>query len=134
MTRTEQAIRLRDAALQLLGAAGSWADIRDADGGTVRHLEFKNATISVSYRTPFQKVCSEPSQYDKYMAALLGIDVKANLPYGLNIWVGKKVLNIEWDSQGHIELVSFKRGPWEQDLTALGETLSQPADFSRAPS
>ena len=30
-----------------------------------------------------------------------------------------KVLNIEWDDHGKVELVSFRRGAWELELITL---------------
>jgi hypothetical protein len=43
----------------------------------------------------------------------------------LSVWAtvrGKraKVLNIEWWDGGAVELVSFRRGPWEAELSVAG--------------
>ena len=68
-------------------------------------------------RTPFQKL---PVSSDAicYLRALTGR--KDNLPYGLNVWAASgKVLNIEWSDDGAIEVISFKRGGWEQELERL---------------
>lgn len=43
------------------------------------------------------------------------------LPWGLDIWdvhVGGKVFNIQWDESDMVEVVTFKRGKWEQVLLA----------------
>lgn len=124
MTKLTRAIELRDTALQLLASAGTWAESRRQDGTPVRCLEFRRDGIEMIHRTRFQRVFAEPSDSAKYGAALLGLDWKRNLPYGLDIWAGQKVLNIEWDNQGRVELVSLKRGCWEQDLVALMASLS----------
>ena len=45
-----------------------------------------------------------------------------NLDYGMEIWahdLGHKVLNIEWDRNGCIDLVSFRRGEWEKRVLAF---------------
>ncbi len=72
------------------------------------------------YRTPFQKLPPVPEQL-KYMAALFGKQLD-NLSYGLDIWemeyVGK-VLNIEWNAEGDVQLVSFRRGAWESKVLAF---------------
>lgn len=63
------------------------------------------APVHMLLRTPFQKI-PEPTN-----KALKG----ANLSYGLDIWTQSgKVLNIEWDTQESTQLVSFKRGAWEE--------------------
>lgn len=124
MTKLTRATELRDIALQLLASAGTWVESRRQDGTPVRCLEFRRDGITIIYRTPFQKVFSEPSDSLKYRAALLGLDCKTNLPYGLDIWSGRKVMNIEWDDRGRVDLVSFKRGPWEQHLEGFAGSLS----------
>lgn len=43
------------------------------------------------------------------------------MKYGLNIWAGKKVFNLEWDESGTVDFVNFTRGPWEDLLIALAE-------------
>ncbi|MER9875246.1 hypothetical protein [Mesorhizobium sp. M0195] len=68
----------------------------------------------ISYRTPFQKIHA-PDDASKYQCAVLGIRAE-NLPYGLDIHVKKKVMNIEWDDQGEIDIRSFRRGAWEEEL------------------
>lgn len=46
------------------------------------------------------------------------------MKYGLDIWVGKKVFNLEWDESGTIDIINFTRGPWEHLLFALaGDNL-----------
>lgn len=124
MTKLTRATELRDAALHFLALAGTWAESRRQDGTIVRFLEFRGDGISVMYRTPFQKVFSAPSDSRKYLAALLGVDCEKNLPYGLDIFVGRKVLNIEWDNKGRIDLVSFKRGEWETRLEGLASAAA----------
>ncbi len=42
------------------------------------------------------------------------------LPWGLDVWHGRKVLSLQWDDAGRVEVVSFNRGPWEDEALALG--------------
>ena len=74
--------------------------------------------LHISYRTPFQRI---PQADDalKYRAAQHSLTIPENLPYGLDVWAPKKVLNIEWDDHGKVELVSFRRGAWELELITL---------------
>jgi hypothetical protein len=106
-----RAIQLRDAALVMLQQHGIWEKTNIGKGLSVALV----GAISVAYRTPFQRL-PEPSDYLKYCAAQLGVHAPKNLPYGLDIWAPKKVLNIEWDDKGNVELVSFRRGDWENTL------------------
>jgi hypothetical protein len=41
------------------------------------------------------------------------------MPYGLDIWAHQKVMNLEWDDDGSVELITFKRGEWEAQLAAF---------------
>jgi hypothetical protein len=63
----------------------------------------------------------DDNEYLKYRAAQLGMSARRNLPYGLDIWAPKKVLNIEWDDQGNVVLVSLWAGDWEAELIAAAE-------------
>jgi hypothetical protein len=51
----------------------------------------------------------------RYQVALFG---KENLPYGLDIWFAhKKVLNVEWNDEGLIKIISYRPGEWEDQLS-----------------
>ena len=56
-------------------------------------------------------------------------------PWGLDIWADKKVLNIEWDDRKDItELVTLKRGDWEQTVLswAAEENTADDESWRRA--
>ena len=40
-------------------------------------------------------------------------------PYGIEVWAGGKVLNVGWDHTDVLDVVSFRRGQWEQELLAV---------------
>jgi hypothetical protein len=40
------------------------------------------------------------------------------LPYGLDVWRDQKVLSLQWDAD-RIAVISFQRGPWEEQALAL---------------
>jgi hypothetical protein len=108
-TKLARALEIRANVLRVLPGLGEWRG-----EGKNRHLGAKIGSISVSYRTPFQALPKVPEQL-RYMQALLG--GKDNLPYGLDVWTPeKKVLNLEWDDAGTVEIVSFKPGEWEGAL------------------
>jgi hypothetical protein len=69
-----------------------------------------------SHRTPFNKLPG--GTYDSALAE----QTKLNLAYGLDIWFSgerHKVMNIEWEDGGRVDLVSFKRGTWEDLFLAM---------------
>ena len=51
---------------------------------------------------------------------LLGfVPLPRHLPYSLDIWAGKKLLSIEWDDEGQVDLRRFARGDWRAKLLVL---------------
>jgi hypothetical protein len=111
---SERVAELRDAALRVLERHGQWKPCGS------RNLHMMTADVSnllILHRTPFQKLLT-PSERMKFMAAVLGQAPRA-LPYGLDIWHGKKVFGIDWDDGREVEVRSFRRGEWEQRLLAV---------------
>jgi hypothetical protein len=43
----------------------------------------------------------------------------AELPYGLDVWRGLKVLSVQWSTDGAFKVASFMRGAWEDEALAL---------------
>ena len=89
-TRLGRALRLRDLALAIVRRQGTWKG-----AGKVNLLMASHGTISIGYRSPFQRLPDASDQL-KCRAAQLGRRALQNLPYGLDIWAPKKVLNVEW--------------------------------------
>ena len=44
---------------------------------------------------------------------------KPTLPWSLEVWHGHKVLSLQWDDVGTVEVTSFTPGPWENEALAL---------------
>jgi hypothetical protein len=87
----------------------------------MKFLSARIGGLHISYRTPFQRM---PQADDalKYRAVQHGLTVPQNLPYGLDVWAPKKVLNIEWDDKGNVALVSLRPGAWESELITLAKS------------
>jgi hypothetical protein len=129
MTRTETALQLRDHALSILRQHGKYQPAGDA-----KYLMWKANPFSILHRTPFQhravpdeaakklaaKIGASVDEA-KYAATLIGMKLPEALPYGLDIWRGKKVFSLEWSDNGRANIINFKRGPWEAEF--LGLTL-----------
>ena len=112
MSRAERAQAVRDLAIAFARAHG-----RVSSGISMAC----KPPLDVWHRTPFHRLPKVPDR-QKYALAVSG--KSRNLPYGLDIWYeGKKVFNIEWDDSGRFEILSFRRGPWERELTeAVSDT------------
>lgn len=111
--RVKAAIEVRNAALWILKRFGEFQEIQ----GSYPHLRWSEGNLIISHRTPFQRMIRAGGSYE---AALAG-QSPLNLRYGLDIWdraVGK-VLNVEWDDDGKVELVSFRRGDWEAQILSI---------------
>ena len=50
---------------------------------------------------------------------LSGSIMRAQLPYGFDVWHDSKVLGILWSDDGSFEVVTFQRGSWEEDALRL---------------
>ena len=111
VSRLDTAISIWDAALEKVNKEGQF---EDTNVGPL--LVWKGDEFEISHHTPFQKFppLDEVVLRECYAA---GVGPAINLPYGLDIWSTQgKVLNIEWDHNNHVELVSFKRGEWEEKM------------------
>jgi hypothetical protein len=107
---------LRAGALRVVEEMGSWTQVKMGD----RDCALKGAEIGdvkILLRTPFQPL-PPLSQSMRYQYAVLG--GQENLPYGLDIWFArKKVLNVEWNDEGLIQIGSYRPGEWEGQLSSF---------------
>ena len=97
---------------------------------------YKGDALSICFRTPYHRLPT-PNDPITYWAADLGRDV-GSLPYGLNIWAPKKVLNVEWDDGfdqlvariaqwRRVKVVSYRAGDWEAKLRAASSAIQYPS-------
>jgi hypothetical protein len=112
MTQKECAIAIRDAVLAWLPQCGHPGEI---SGIRVTKAELGN--FLVIFRTPFSPP-PQPKPHT-YVTAVLSQRAK-NLGYGLDVFAGRKVLNIEWEHGDHeICLIGLRAGEWESEILAL---------------
>ena len=112
-TRIEAARKIRDHILPVVQRMGSASEISG-----IKSLSWEMKPWLVMHRTPFGPTPT-PETYRGAIARQKMTDRR----YALDIWHGRKVLNIEWDSLDNFEIVSFKRGQWEDELIALALNL-----------
>jgi len=118
-----RALELRDAALKIVRCSGTWDDINvdPARLPNMRLLDASLGNLRISHRIPFQRLPELHARL-KHVADRDGLIMPENLPYGLDVWALKeKVLDIEWDDSGSVELVTLRRGPWETGLIAAAK-------------
>jgi hypothetical protein len=120
MTRLEKAIEMRDALVAWLPARGEPYMI-----GNIRCVGATLGRFRISYRTPFSGTLPQLIPANFLQAQLLQKRGPVNLAYGLDVWDGKKVMNIEWDGRGRIDLVGFRAGEWETEIVKLCEKRSR---------
>jgi hypothetical protein len=122
--RIARVTSIRVAAVNLIQAKGSWEPVR-VRGEQRKVMGLRLGSLSMSLTTPFQKFHMEPPKipdrikgdYARYGAAALMSRLKPHLGFGLDVWgTDGKVLNVLWNNEGEIEIVSFKRGDWEEEI------------------
>jgi hypothetical protein len=104
-SRLKHALETRDAALPLRRAKSEWMA-----RGNMPFLMLMEPGLTLALRTPFQRMPKE-TERAKYMHALKG--ERTNLPYSLEVWAPKRVLDIEWDDTGTVELIGYDPCEWE---------------------
>lgn len=114
MSRIEEALRLRDKALQLARTHGTYKEI---PGCFAPALSLEIGRFSISCNSPFNPFSAPLSVHDTEERRKNGLpDIK---PHLLDLWVDrKKALSVQWgeDYVDDTVLVSFKRGDWEKEL------------------
>lgn len=111
----DRALAIRDHLL-LLVRRGGWLEVqRDL----VRVVTLEQAPWVIHHWTPFNELqCGEASS-PGYRHAVERQRAAPDLPYGLEVWHGMKVLRVLWAEDGRSEVESFVRGPWEDLALAL---------------
>ena len=110
-----RALAIRDHVLPFLRERGSLQVQRD----TVRLIELRMDKWTFRHWTPFNDIHSGEASSPGYRHAIERQRTQAELPYGLDVWHGVKVLRILWGNDGLFEVASFVRGPWEDAALAL---------------
>jgi hypothetical protein len=115
--KLRRATILRDAALEMLRREGNWQTT--AGEHCLRLLHYEGTGFLMLHRTPFQQVPVSTKLVKEGFSERFQRELDKQ--YGLDIWVcGKgKVVNLIWNRNEPLEIVSFKRGSWENDLLTL---------------
>jgi hypothetical protein len=111
----DRARAIRDHVLPLLRERGAIEVQRD----TVRLIELRAAPWTFRHWTPFNALHPGEASSPGYRHAIERQHSQPDLPYGLDVWHGARVLRILWAADGTFEVASFVRGLWEDAALAL---------------
>ena len=114
--RTARALAIRDHLLPLIRAHGF---MQEAGGGSLRMVMWRAGRFRFALRSPFTP-WPGTSPPGSYAAALAKQRADPVLPWGLDVWHDRKVLSLQWDDAGRVEVISFNRGPWEAEALTIG--------------
>ena len=119
--KQKRAIELRDAALACIRHYG--CEFAELPGMREKIIKAKFDQFTVLLDTPFTGVRRSVNTPEiTKIWAKYGVAPGVLLDGGLDIYHADykgKLANIEWDEQGNVEIRSFKRGPWEDELLRL---------------
>jgi hypothetical protein len=111
----ERALAIRDHLLPLIRARGRLQNQREP----VRLIVLEMGEWTVNHWTPFSDLSPGEASSPGYRHAIERQHTRPDLPYGLEVWRGSKVLSILWSDDGSFKVVTFVRGSWEDDALKL---------------
>jgi hypothetical protein len=111
-----RAVAIRDHLLPLIRSHGTMQEVSGMAG---RPAVCKVGSFTCTLRSPFTPWPVEAPPAASYEQAISRQRAKPALPWCLEVWHGHTVLNLQWEDDGTVEVISFTRGPWEDDALAL---------------
>jgi hypothetical protein len=111
----DRALAIRDHLLTVVRERGRL----QVQKGPLRLSVFETGPWIVNHWTPFNALSPEEASSPGYRHALERQHSRPDLPYGLDVWHGEKVLGILWSDQGRFEVTIFVRGSWEDEALKL---------------
>jgi hypothetical protein len=119
----DRVLSIRDHLLLLVHQDGEL----EVQRGPVRMVTWERAPWVIHHWTPFNELHPGEASSPGYRHAVERQHSTPDLPYGLEVWFGVKVLSVRgpvelsvlWADDGRFEVASFVRGPWEDLALAL---------------
>jgi hypothetical protein len=113
MNRLQRAVELRDIAIAIVRAHGKWLVTR---GGPKLLIYYDKASkLSISYRSPVQELPGDPPPAVPHPKPFS----LRSLPYGIEVFQGPRMFNVDWADDGRMNVFTYNPGPWEGDLFKL---------------
>jgi hypothetical protein len=117
----DRARAIRDHIVPLLRREGTLELQRDV----VRVTELRLNVWVFQHWTPFNDLTAGEAASPGYRHAVERQQTRQSLPYGLDVWYHDHVLRVLWADDGTIEVPTFVRGPWEDEVLALQGVLPE---------
>lgn len=111
----DRVLAIRDHLLRLVRQDGAL----EVQRGLVRLVTWEQAPWVIHHWTPFNELQPGEASSPGYRHAVERQRSTPDLPYGLEVWHGVKVLSVLWADDGRFEVANFVRGPWEDQALAL---------------
>jgi len=111
----DRARALRDHVLPILRERGSLLLQSDV----VRVIELRLGDWTFRHWTPFNDPAPEEAASPGYRHAVARQHTRPDLPYGLDIQQHALLLRIQWADGDAIDVTTFVRGEWEDELLQL---------------
>jgi hypothetical protein len=111
----ERARAIRDRVMPLLRDRGSL--LRQC--GVVRVIELRLGVLVLQHWTPFSDLAPDEAASPGYRHAVARQHTRPDLRYGLEIWEQVLLLRIQWADGDAIDVSTFVRGAWEDELLKL---------------
>ena len=111
----DRALAIRDHVLPLVRERGTV----EVQRGAVRLTVLELGPWVFHHWTPFNDLSPDEASSPGYRHAVERQHARPDLPYGLEVWRGGKVLSVLWADDGTFDVASFARGPWEDEALVL---------------
>jgi hypothetical protein len=111
-----RALAIRDHLMPQIRVNGAMQEVSGVAG---QMAVWKVGNLTCTVRSPSTAWPAEAPPDAAYDQAISRQRAKPALPWCLEVWHGHTVLNLQWDDGGTVEVISFTRGPWEDDALAL---------------
>ena len=112
----DRALAIRDRLLPIVRERGTL----ELQRGLVRLVALRTGPWTIEHWTPFSELSPEEASSPGYRHALERQRTRPDLPYGLDVRRdGARVLLVLWSDDGASQVVTFVRGPWEDEALAL---------------
>ena len=112
----DRALAIRDRLLALVREHGAL----ELQRGPVRLVALRTGPWAVEHWTPFGELSPGEASSPGYRHALERQRTRPDLPYGLDVRRDEaRVLRVLWSDGGASDVVTFVRGPWEDEALAL---------------
>jgi hypothetical protein len=112
----DRALAIRDHLVPIVRGRG----MLELQRGLVRLVALRTGPWTIEHWTPFGELSPDEASSPGYRHAVERQRTRPDLPYGLDVRRdGARVLGVLWSEDGASQVVTFVRGPWEDEALAL---------------